>query len=108
MRKLAIYKENNGSGIASVHFMPDEKTDEEIEKAINDYNSSQDYRTVSCIEIPEELNDVIAFLIEDRRIEINRHLEAIRDLQRDLNIMSSDLDNVMYDLKTTIKKQDKE
>lgn len=108
MRKLAIYKENNGSEIASVHLIPEDKTDEEIEKVINSYNSSQDYRTVSCLDIPEELNDVIAFLIDDRRIDINRHLEAIRDFQQDLNTMSSDLDNILYDLKTTIKKQDKE
>lgn len=104
MKKIAIYKENNGSGIASVHFIPDEKTDEEIEKAINDYNSSQDYRTVSCIEIPEELNDLIAFLIEDRRIDVTRHLEAIRDFQQDLDKMSSDMDDILHDLRSTIEK----
>lgn len=107
MKKIAIYKNANSGDIESVHFMPEDKTGEEIEKAINDYNTSQDYRTVYCLDIPEELSDVTTYLINDRRIEINRHLEAIRDLQRDLNIMSCDLDSVMHDLKTTIKKQDK-
>lgn len=40
MKKIAIYKETEGDKIACVHFMPEDKTEEEIDKAVCEYNAS--------------------------------------------------------------------
>lgn len=103
MKKIAIYKETEGDKVAGVHFMPDDKTEEEISKAVCEYNASGTDRTVSVLSISDELIKAFEYLINNRRIDINRHLEAIRDMQDDIDSMSRDLDAVMSDLKATIK-----
>lgn len=103
MKKIAIYKETEGNKIARVHFMPDDKTEEDISKAVCEYNVSGTDRTVSMLSIPDELIEAFEYLIKDRRIDINRHLEAIRDIQDDIDSMSRDLDAVISDLRSVIK-----
>lgn len=103
MKKIAIYKETEGNKIARVHFMPDDKTEEDISKAVCEYNASGTYRTVSVLSIPDELIEAFEYLIKDRRIDINRHIEAIRDMQDDIDSMSRDLDAVISDLRSVIK-----
>lgn len=92
MKKIAIYKETEGDKIARVHFMPEDKTQEDIDKAVCEYNASGTGRVVSVLSIPDELIEAFEYLIKDRRIDINRHLEAIRDMQDNIDSMSRDLD----------------
>ena len=103
MKKIAIYKETEGNKIARVHFMPDDKTEEDISKAVCEYNASGTDRTVSVLSIPDELIEAFEYLIKDRRIDINRHIEAIQDMQDDIDSMSRDLDAVISDLRSAIK-----
>lgn len=103
MKKIAIYKETEGNKIARVHFMPDDKTEEDISKAVCEYNTSGTDRTVSVLSIPDEWIEAFEYLINNRKIDINRHLEAIRDIQDDIDSMSRDLDAVISDLRSVIK-----
>lgn len=104
MKKLAIYKEAEGSKIRRVHFMPEDKTEDDIVKATEQYNANQSLYTVSCTIVPDELCDAIEYLIKDRQLDVSRHIEAIRDMQNDIDNMSRDLDYVISDLKTALKK----
>ena len=103
MKKIAIYKETEGDKIARIHFMPEDKTEEEIDKAVCEYNASGTDRVVSVLSIPDELINAFEYLINDRRLDINRHLEAIREMQDDIDSMSRDLDAVLSDLRSAIK-----
>ena len=84
MKKIAIYKETEGDKIARVHFMPEDKTEEDIDKAVCEYNASGTGRVVSVLSIPDDL-------------------EAIRDMQDNIDSMSRDLDAVISDLRSAIK-----
>lgn len=107
MKKIIIYKEPEGNTVVRAHWAPEDKTEDDIEKAINKYNSTQTNRVVSCITVPDELCDVIEYLINDRQLDVSRHLEAIRDMQNDIDNMSRDLDSVMSDLRMTLKTKKK-
>jgi len=115
MKKIAIYryadtKENREyesvGSVSKVQILPSDKTDEEITRIIGGFNSSQDKYVVSHESVSKDIADAMEFLSNNRQININRHLEALKEIKKDIRDIDDCLHSVIRDIKDSIKKDD--
>lgn len=115
MKNIAIYRyadtqenqENEYVGkVSKVQISPSDKTDKEIEAVISEFNSSQNKYTVSNESVSKDIADAMEFLSKNRQLDINRHLEILKDIKSDI----SDIDDYLYsairEIKDRIKKDE--
>lgn len=71
------------------------KTDEEIEKSVNDYNNASDSVSCQIIELPYEMEEVVTFLLGEKQY---RRYSDMDDLDSTMNELSADIENIHDDV----------
>lgn len=79
------------------------KTDEEIEKSVNDYNNASDRVACQIIELPDEMEEVVTFLLGEKQY---RRYSDIDDLDSTMNELSADIENIHDDVWNMRNKMD--
>lgn len=79
------------------------KTDEEIEKSVNDYNNASDSVACQIIELPDEMEEVITFLLGEKQY---RRYSDMDDLDSTMNELSADIENIHDDVWNMRNKMD--
>lgn len=112
MKKIAIYKyksenEDYAGKISRVQILPD-KSDKEINSEIEKYNNlpGGNY-IVSCETVPDEVSEAINFLIKDRHRDKDKLIEAIRELQSDINELGRSVDDTCDFVERELEKEKK-
>lgn len=79
------------------------KTDEEIEKSVNDYNNASDRVACQIIELPDEMEEVVTFLLGEKQY---RRYSDMDDLDSTMNELSVDIENIHDDVWNMRNKMD--
>lgn len=79
------------------------KTDEEIEKSVNDYNNASDCVACQIIELPDEMEEVVTFLLGEKQY---RRYSDMDDLDSTMNELSADIENIHDDVWNMRNKMD--
>lgn len=79
------------------------KTDEEIEKSVNDYNNASDSVACQIIELPDEMEEVVTFLLGEKQY---RRYSDMDDLDSTMNELSADIENIHDDVWNMRNKMD--
>ena len=79
------------------------KTDEEIEKSINDYNNASDSVACQIIGLPDEMEEVVTFLLGEKKY---RRYSDMDDLDSTMNELSADIENIHDDVWNMRNKMD--
>lgn len=79
------------------------KTDEEIEKSVNDYNNASDRVACQIIELPDEMEEVVTFLLGEKQY---RRYSDMDDLDSTMNELSADIENIHDDVWNMRNKMD--
>ena len=79
------------------------KTDEEIEKSVNDYNNASDRVACQIIELPDEMEEVVTFLLGEKQY---RRYSDMDDLDSTMNELSADIENIHDDVWNIRNKMD--
>ena len=79
------------------------KTDEEIEKSVNDYNNASVRVACQIIELPDEMEEVITFLLGEKQY---RRYSDMDDLDSTMNELSADIENIHDDVWNMRNKMD--
>ena len=112
MKKIAVYKykdtpdnqERECVGeISRVQLLPENI--EEMKSKIEKYNSDQDTYIVISVEIEDVLFDVVEYLLKDRRLDINRHIDVLEDIKSQLSDMDDYLYSSIREIKSDIEKK---
>lgn len=98
--KIIVYKYKESGNVRRVDLRSrfESKTDEEIEEAISKFNSSDTEQEVALIEVPDELSEVIRFLIGDkaykRSFKIEDIVDSLGSLKENFNEAQESLDYI--------------
>jgi acyl carrier protein phosphodiesterase len=84
-------------------FIESGKTPEVIEKCIADYNSSSDSVECKVIELPDEMTEVITFLLGEKHY---KRYSDMDDLDSTMNELSADISNIHDDVWNMRNKMD--
>ena len=84
-------------------FIESGKTPEVIEKCIADYNSSNDSVECKVIELPDEMTEVITFLLGEKHY---KRYSDMDDLDSTMNELSADISNIHDDVWNMRNKMD--
>ena len=84
-------------------FIESGKTPEVIEKCIADYNSSSDSVECKVIELPDEMTEVITFLLGEKHY---KRYSDMDDLDSTMNELSADISNIHDDVWNIRNKMD--
>lgn len=79
------------------------KTDEEIEKSVNDYNNASNRVACQIIELPDEMEEVVTFLLGEKQY---RRYSDMDDLDSTMNELSADIENIHDDVWNMRNKMD--
>ena len=79
------------------------KTDEEIEKSVNDYNNANNSVACQIIELPNEMEEVITFLLGEKQYQRYSDMD---DLDSTMNELSADIENIHDDVWNMRNKMD--
>lgn len=79
------------------------KTDEEIEKSVNDYNNASDSVACQIIEFPDEMEEVVTFILGEKKY---RRYSDMDDLDSTMNELSADIENIHDDVWNMRNKMD--
>jgi len=79
------------------------KTDEEIEKSVNDYNNASNRIACQIIELPDEMEEVVTFLLGEKQY---RRYSDMDDLDSTMNELSADIENIHDDVWNMRNKMD--
>lgn len=107
MRKILIHRCKEENIIRRAYIIDDKISSSEIVEHISKYNASNQFESASWGYIPDDILDVVQFLINDRKIDINRHIEELADLERSVDFLRDDICQAIDDLKNRIEKKDK-
>ena len=84
-------------------FIESGKSPEVIEKCIADYNSSSDSVECKVIELPDEMTEVITFLLGEKHY---KRYSDMDDLDSTMNELSADISNIHDDVWNMRNKMD--
>ena len=84
-------------------FIESGKSPEVIEKCIADYNSSSDSVECKVIELPDEMTEVITFLLGEKHY---KRYSDMDDLDSTMNELSADISNIHDDIWNMRNKMD--
>ena len=84
-------------------FIESGKSPEVIEKCIADYNSSSDSVECKVIELPDEMTEVIMFLLGEKHY---KRYSDMDDLDSTMNELSADISNIHDDVWNMRNKMD--
>jgi acyl carrier protein phosphodiesterase len=84
-------------------FIESGKTPEVIEKCIADYNNSSDSVECKVIELPDEMTEVITFLLGEKHY---KRYSDMDDLDSTMNELSADISNIHDDVWNMRNKMD--
>lgn len=114
MKKIAIYRRKDteeykyDNNISRVQLIPEDQTGEDLYQKISDFNFTNKDNVVSIENVPENLVEVLEFLIKDRYFDINRHVEVLEEIKEEIKDQISNVDNMLYhsirDMKKEIEK----
>ena len=79
------------------------KTDEEIEKSVNEYNNASNRVACQIIELPDEMEEVVTFLLGEKQY---RRYSDMDDLDSTMNELSVDIENIHDDVWNMRNKMD--
>lgn len=109
MRKIAIYRSKNKSIVNGVELISEKISEEVISEKVRGFNHNNPSRSVEICEIPDVLLDAVLFLIEDRRCDKNKLIEAVNDVQKDVYDLRDVLLNLADYIEEGLRKEnDKE
>lgn len=97
--KIIVYKYKESGNVRRVELRSRlNKTDEQIEDAINRFNSSDTEQEVALIEVPDELSEVIRFLMGDkaykRSLKIGYIVDSLDSLREFFYEAQDSLDHI--------------
>jgi acyl carrier protein phosphodiesterase len=84
-------------------FIESGKSPEVIEKCIADYNNSSDSVECKVIELPDEMTEVITFLLGEKHY---KRYSDMDDLDSTMNELSADISNIHDDVWNMRNKMD--
>lgn len=107
MRKIAIYRSKNKSIVNGVELISEKISEEVISEKARGFNHNNLSRSVEICEIPDVLLDAVLFLIEDRRCDKNKLIEAVNDVQKDVYDLRDVLLNLADYIEEGLRKENK-
>ena len=93
MKIILVRKEDEK--ISDADIAPDRYTLDEISKMVEEWNLKSDLK-YSYYEISDELGEIFSFLVNDRKTDKSRLLDAVNELKGDVNSLVSAVDDT-YD-----------
>ena len=109
MKGIVIYKHKEGNSINKVIIVPSRFSEEEMNLKIAEYNKDSENRLYACLKVlQDELFTIVEFLINDRTKDLNRHIEALKDVKEDISQIDDYLYAIVRDIRSELEKQHSE
>jgi hypothetical protein len=108
MKQIIIYRSKEDGSITNAYLAHEKFSVSELNESISKINAKSDSDVVSRENVPNELIDAITFLTENRNVDINSHIEELKDLKRDLSDVSDSVYNAITRLEKRIEKDDED
>ncbi len=106
MRLIVIHRNKENNSFRRAYFAPENQTISELESNISEYNADSEEQIVSFEDVPDELVQLIKFLIDNRDVSIGSNIEELRELRSDINDMRYSIDNAIERLEKRLEKED--
>lgn len=105
MKHIYIQRWKETNEIYSVREVPDKISEKELQQTMKKSSEEDEIFNYEGLKIPENLSEPILFLMKNRKIDINRHIEELRDLQKDVEEIGYSIDSAIYDIKKRLEQQ---
>ena len=104
MKHIVIYRNKDGNSVFKVQVFSD-KTIQEMDKKIAENNSMENIPyIVSAESVSNNLFEAVSFLIRDRRLDMESHLESLKDLKENISEIDDYLYSIIRDIRNHIEK----
>ena len=97
-KKIIIYRNNNS--VVRVQIKPENVSDDGLREKMAEYNSNNTAE-LFAESVTDSVAEAVAFLIKDRNMDLNRHMDSLRDIKNSI----SDIDDYLYSIVRDIKEQ---
>lgn len=110
MKILVYYKKSDNSVLrVDGREKYENKTEAEIEEAVREHNSHDDYTNrIEYIEVPENISEVISFLLGETKYKttwtIHNLIEQLDDFSDTLSNIENDISHCRYSVETLVEK----